>query len=351
MNTKNSSTLTKKYKTAFAAMHTVYRLINSTFDLKNLILRLSRLTAQIMDAEYCSVALLNPNKRYSNLRAFITPKRKYIVEKKSLIKNRMELKIIRSGNAVRSGTIMGIPLISEDVMGFLIVKRNSKKMPFESFDQEMLINICTQTVMAVRNLQLYDEQQKIILGSIRSLVTLMDIGTSRSYTHTSKFLRMVLAIAREMSLNERQTCSLEYATLLHDAGKIDIPVEILAKPSKLTCREFNIIKNHPLKGVKIIKHLQVLRPALPIIMYHHEKYDGTGYPSGLKKRQIPIGARIMAVADAFEAMVYGRAYKERISINRTLKEIQNNSGTQFDPKVVDALMRVAKKSKKYLQLK
>jgi len=332
-------------------MHTVYRLINSTFDLKNLSLRLSRLAAQIMGAEYCSIVLIDGTRKYSYLRAVTTKKRKNLITKRTLITNRIELKIINSGNAVRNGIFIGIPLISEEVIGLLMVRRKKRMPPFDNFDLEMLINICSQAVMAIRNLQLYEEQENLILGTIKSLVELMDIKGRRTYTHTSKFLRLVLAIARQMNLNERQMCSLEYATLLHDAGKVDIPVEILAKPTKLTCQEFDIVKNHPLKGVKIIKHLQVLRPALPIIMYHHEKYDGTGYPSGLKKGQIPLGARIMAVADAFEAMIFYRPYRERISINEALQEIKNNSGSQFDPKVVEALVQVSKKSKKYLQLK
>ncbi|MDP1853868.1 MAG: HD domain-containing phosphohydrolase [Candidatus Omnitrophota bacterium] len=341
----------KKYKTAFAAMHAVYRLINSTFDLKNLLLRLARLTSQIMSVDYCSIALLDPIKKYSYLRAVVTPRKRCVINKRISITNRLELKIIRSGSATYNGNIIGIPLIGEDLMGIIIMRRSKKTEPFEQFDQEILLNISSQAIMAIRNLQLYEEQQRTIMGSIKSLVTLLDIRSARGYTHTSNFLRLVLSLAREMHLGEEEICSLEYATLLHDAGKINIPSEILAKPEKLTCQEFNIIKDHPLKGVEIIKHLQVLRPALPIIMHHHEKYDGTGYPSGLKKGQIPIGARIMAVADAFEAMVYGRPYRERISIKEAIGEIEKYKGTQFDPEVVDSFLRLAKKSKKYLQLK
>lgn len=332
-------------------MHTVYRLVNSTFDLKNLILRLARLTNQIMLTEYCSIVILDPAKKYSVLKAGVSAKKKYLVDKKIPIKNRLELKIINSGNAVRNGVMMGIPLISEDVMGLLIVRRNKKMPHFDQFDQDMIINISSQAVMAARNIQLYEEQQKIILGSIKALVTLLDIKVAPNYTHTSNFLRFVLALSEEMKMSEKERCSLEYATLLHDAGKMDIPSKILSKTTKLTCKEFNLIKDHPLRGVKLIEHLEVLRPALPIIMHHHEKFNGTGYPSGLKKEGIPLGARIMAVADAFEAMVYGRSYKERISVANALKEIEKNSGTQFDPRVVEALMRLAKKSRKYLQLK
>jgi len=215
----------------------------------------------------------------------------------------------------------------------------------------MLMAIAEQAITGIKNLQLYEEQQKILLGSIKSLVTLLDTRVPQEYTHSPYFSRLAVSIGEQMHLDEKQIESLKYASLLHDTGKIDIPLEILTKTSKLTAREYNIIKKHPIKGVQILRPLQVLKPVIPIIMHHHEKYNGTGYPSRLKKGQIPQGARIMAVADAFEAMVYGRPYRERMDIGSALKEIKKKSGTQFDPKVVEAFLRAAKKisTKNYLK--
>jgi putative nucleotidyltransferase with HDIG domain len=215
----------------------------------------------------------------------------------------------------------------------------------------MIMTIVEQAIIAVKNLQLYEEQQRIVLGSIKSIVTLLDTRVPQEYTHSPYFSRLVTAIGHQMHLDEKQIESLKYASLLHDTGKMEIPLEILTKTSKLTAEEYNIIKEHPVKGVAILRHLQILRPAIPIIMHHHEKYDGTGYPSRLKKGQIPLGARIMAVADAFEAMVYGRPYRERMNVGEAVKEIKKKSGTQFDPKVVDAFLKVVKKinSKNYLK--
>jgi len=153
-----------------------------------------------------------------------------------------------------------------------------------------------------------------------------------------------------MHLDEKKIESLKFASLLHDTGKVDIPLEILTKTTKLTTKEYNITKKHPLKGAQILRPLQILKPVIPIIMHHHERYNGTGYPSRLKKGQIPEGARIMAVADAFEAMVYGRPYRERMAIPSAVKEIKKKSGTQFDPRVVDAFLKVVKtiNTKNYL---
>ena len=217
---------------------------------------------------------------------------------------------------------------------------------------EVLTTIAEEAIIGIRNLQLYEEQQKIVLGSIRSLVTLLDMRVPQEYTHSSYFSKLVVAIARSMHLDEKQAESLKYASLLHDAGKVDVPLSILTKTTKLTAREFRIIKRHPLSGAQILRPLQILKPVIPIIMHQHEKFNGTGYPSKLKAGQIPQGARIMAVADAFEAMVYGMPYRERMDVEFAIKEIKKKSGTQFDPKVVEAFLRVSRKLnlKRYSQL-
>jgi HD-GYP domain-containing protein (c-di-GMP phosphodiesterase class II) len=136
---------------------------------------------------------------------------------------------------------------------------------------------------------------------------------------------------------------LRYASLLHDAGQIMIPDEILKKPKKLTGEEYEIVKRHPLKGVEIIKPMDILKPVIPIILHHHEKFDGTGYPNGLKGKEIPLGSRIMAVVDAFIAMVSKQPYRERISVREALAEIKRYGGTQFDPYVVDAFVQTVEK--------
>jgi putative nucleotidyltransferase with HDIG domain len=212
------------------------------------------------------------------------------------------------------------------------------------------MTMAEQAMIGVKSLQLYEEQQKIILNSIKSLITLLDARIPQEYTHSPYFNRLVERLAQEMNLDDKQIDSLKYASLLHDAGKIDVPMQILTKTTKLTPKEFTIIQRHPVMGAQMLRPFAALRPVIPIIMHHHEKYDGTGYPSRLKKGQIPIGARVMAVADAFEAMVYGRPYRERMDVDRAIREIKNKSGTQFDPKVVDAFLRIAKSHyKKYLQ--
>ncbi|MEK6564784.1 MAG: HD domain-containing phosphohydrolase [Candidatus Omnitrophota bacterium] len=351
MSIKNYLILTKKYKAALSTIHTVYRLINSTYDLKNLILRLARLTCQTLSARNCAIVILDPANKKVILKCAIRHNAKCVVSKNSKVFNSLERRVIRKSQACRSGFKLAVPLIADDLIGMIILDNRKDNKPFDSYDQEILMTLGEQAVIGIRNLQLYEEQQKIILGSIKSLVTLFDTRVPCAYTHSPYFSRLVCAIGREMHLDEKGIQSLKFASLLHDAGKVDIPIEILTKSSQLTEKELSIIRGHPVRGVKILRHLEAIRPAIPIILHHHEKFNGTGYPSRLKKGQIPLGARIMAVADAFEAIVYGRPYRERVGISDALKEIKHKSGTQFDPNVVDAFLRAIKKFdlRKYLR--
>jgi len=327
-------------------------LINSTYELKELIPRLTKLICQIFNTHYCEIVILDPTRQCAIIRCTVNNKKKVVCDKKQRITSRIEKQILNNLSAIRNDGLLASPMICEDIIGIIILKRKHGEPHFEKFDQQMLNSLIEQSVIGIKNLQLYEEQQKTVLGSIKSLVTLLDTRVPQEFTHSPYFSRLVTAVGNQMHLDEKQIESLKYASLLHDAGKAEIPLEILTKTTKLTPKEFNIIKTHPQKGANILRSFQILKPVIPIIMHHHEKYDGTGYPSRLKKKQIPLGARIMSVADAFEAMVYGRPYRERMDIASAVKEIKKKSNKQFDPKVVEAFLKVVKKikTKNYLKL-
>lgn len=345
MNIKNFLIPTQRYKQLLSCIHSLYRLLNSTFNQRDLISRLARLICQTLGCGYCSIVLLDPNKKLAGLRCVVSKRKKLVLQEKVRVINRIEKRVMRSSSVLLRRNILAVPLIAEDIIGMIAVHQENKDKTFNHWEQEILMTIAQQAIIGIKNIQLYEEQQRIILGSLKSLVTLLDIRIPREYTHSAYFSYLVCAIGKEMRLNEKQIESLKYASLLHDAGKIDIPVEILTKTGRLTPYEYKLIRRHPVRGARILKSLQILKPAIPIIMHHHERYDGTGYPSRLKKGQIPIGARIMAVADAFEAMVFGRPYRERVDVASSIKEIRKKSQTQFDPKVIDAFLRVIKTRK------
>ncbi|MEW6170085.1 MAG: HD domain-containing phosphohydrolase [Candidatus Omnitrophota bacterium] len=346
MNTKNYSTPTKKYKTALSAIHIISRLINSTTDIKELILRVAKLASQIVKGEACQIIISDPNRKFISVKVHADPSKKSLVQRKKSISNPIEKKIALTGSLITQPRLLGIPLIGDDLSGAILINRKTDSKYFDSVDQEIIMSLGEQLVMAIKNLRLYEEQQKLLLGSVKSLVAVLNATAPSASTHSKNFNQILMAIAEQMHLPEAEVHALLYAGLLHDAGKIDIPEKILSKSTKLTGKEYRLIKEHPLIGVKIIKPLQLLKPAIPIIQHHHEKYDGSGYPAGLKKNKIPLGARIMAVADAFEAMVLSRPYRrQRLTIHEAIKEIKKNAGTQFDPKIIDALI-VALKTKR-----
>ena len=313
---------------------------------------LGRIVSSVLKTTEAILIFTDPTKNYIRFkfRGQIGAKKNYTIKRRYKLISKLEKRVIQFGETVRQKRLLAVPLVSEDILGALIVKRDAKHIGFDAFDQESLLVLAEQLVMALHNMRLHEEHQKLIWGTVKSLVKLLDSKVPFLYSHSPNFMRLVVGIAEELGLKEAELKSLEYASLLHDTGKIDIPIDILTKPARLTGKEFSIIRRHPLKGVELVRHLEVLKPVIPIILHHHERYDGTGYPSGLKKNKIPLGARIMAIADAFEAMVFGRPYRQRVSIEKALEEIKRKSGTQFDPKIVETFLRVVKtKLKKYLK--
>jgi putative nucleotidyltransferase with HDIG domain len=170
------------------------------------------------------------------------------------------------------------------------------------------------------------------------------IETRDPYTagHQNIVSQFAVAIAQEMKLPEDKIEGMRIAALVHDIGKISIPAEILSKPSKLNEMEFSLIKNHPKTGYDILKTIDFPWPVAKIVLQHHEKIDGSGYPQGLKGEKILLEAKIMAVADVVEAMFSHRPYRPSLGIDKALKEISQNKGILYDPEVVHACLKLFK---------
>lgn len=181
-----------------------------------------------------------------------------------------------------------------------------------------------------------------------ALANALDSRDPYTRHHSENVSKYAVEIAQEMELSAELCDIIRIGGLLHDIGKIGIPEHILTKKGKLTEEEYNIIKTHPNIGYKIIKHITNFSEngVLDIVLYHHERYDGSGYPNGLKGKEIPLLARIVAVADTFDAMVSQRVYREKLDLNSTLGEIVQNKGTQFDPEIVDIFLRVVERTDK-----
>ena len=182
------------------------------------------------------------------------------------------------------------------------------------------------------------EGERRILGIARTLVEAMEAKDPSIKEHLRSVSSLSLRIGREMSLSGDQMEALANGALLHDVGKIGIPDSILQKTVRLTEEEYTVIKQHPTLGVGILAPVEEMEPALPVVKHHHERYDGRGYPDGLEGEDIPLIARIVSVADAFDSMIRARPYGYGVSQEAALEEIRENSGTQFDPRIVSVLL-------------
>ena len=341
--------LSKLYETirpravALSTVHTVHRLIGSTLDMNELLPRIARLSLQILRANRCSIKLVDSTKKLLLPKVTVDLRETKSRLKKIRIGRWSPGKAVKFGRPIRDKNYLATPLIDEDVIGVITLYDKIDRKPFTVFDQEIMATLAEQAVIAIKNAQLYKEQERLIVGMIKSLATIASTHAKAANLPRASFLRITILIGQKMRLSAMELKELEYATLLHGAGQLVVPDEVLTKPAKLTGKEYNIVKEHPIIGAEILKPIKPLKAVVPIILHHHENYDGTGYPKGLKKDQIPLGARIMAVVGAFEAMIEKKPYRTARSIDDAVEEIRRNAGTQFDPKIVQAFIEVVKR--------
>ncbi|MGI5822392.1 MAG: HD domain-containing phosphohydrolase [Dethiobacteria bacterium] len=182
--------------------------------------------------------------------------------------------------------------------------------------------------------------QNHYLETVRSLVAAIDAKDSYTKGHQERVAFFTGILGEKIGLPEEEKKVLWQAAILHDIGKIGVPEQILRKTGRLTEQEFKIIKQHPVIGAEIISPVGFLQKERPIILYHHEKFDGTGYPEGLRGKQIPYGARIIAVADALDAMLSNRPYAPAKTPVQVREELRRCAGTQFDPQVAEIALEV-----------
>jgi putative nucleotidyltransferase with HDIG domain len=182
-------------------------------------------------------------------------------------------------------------------------------------------------------------------GTIEALATVTGARDPYTAGHQRRVTQLACAVARELGLPADRVAGLRVMGLLHDMGKISIPTEILSKPGKLSDTEFGLIKSHAQAGYEIVKDIQFPWPVAEVILQHHERLDGSGYPQGLTGPDIILEARILAVADVVEAMSSHRPYRAALGLDRALEEISRNRGVLYDPEVVDACIKVCTEDK------
>ncbi len=237
-----------------------------------------------------------------------------------------------------------VPVCWEDFKFGTVFFGASKDLLNANEKKALLSSLVSQTRIALTNSKLYSDMKENYIRTIKALAIAVDAKDTYTHGHSENVMNIAEEIAREMNIDEKLVGIIRDAGLLHDIGKIGIPGYILNKPGPLTYEEFNgIMKTHSALGANIVKDVPFLRDLHKLILYHHEHYNGEGYPEGIKGEQIPIGARILHVADAFEAMTSNRPYRNSLGQNEAIKRLSQDSGSQFDPAVIGAFLRMAQR--------
>ncbi len=229
---------------------------------------------------------------------------------------------------------MRVPLaVKGEVIGVLSAG-SKRKAAYTPENLQTLEKLASQISVALENARLISDLQELFLGTIKSLSSAIDTKSPWTAGHSERVTAYALAIGKEMGFSQKELKDLELAGLLHDIGKLGTYEAILDKPGRLTDEEMSIMREHPAKGAAILEPIKLLMDIRPAIKYHHEYYNGTGYPEGLKDEAIPLFARVLTVADTVDAMAADRPYRKGRALPDIMAELERCSGTQFDPKVV-----------------
>ncbi len=246
---------------------------------------------------------------------------------------------------------ISVPIkLHDKVIGVINVSKSIDENDFTEAHQELLVMFANQAAVALENSRLMEELQELFVQSITALANAIDARDRYTKGHSQRVTIYSMEIAKRLSIRKEELDMLQYAALLHDIGKINIRDSILNKPEKLSDEEYSEMKKHPEYGAKIMEPVKRFSKLLPYMYHHHEKFAGEGYPYHLKGEEIPLIARIITVADSFDAMTSDRPYRKGRSIEYALDELKNCSGSQFDPDVVEVFCRfIQEKGKEFVK--
>ncbi len=258
-----------------------------------------------------------------------------------LISNIEENEIYTAPNGPQYETtsLLSVPLRVHDVVvGVMNVNNKTSGAPFDRDDLNLLISFGERISRALERVRVVDDSNLFLQDTIEAFKRILDNQTKTRVIEQA--IDHALKIARKMSLPEKEVSVIQYVASVHDIGMTEISDEILNKALNLSNEEMRAIQRHPERGAELIRPLEFVEAVSNIILYHHERWDGRGYPMGLKGDEIPVGGRILAVIDAFQSMTIGRPYKTRMSVDRAVQELFDCAGTQFDREVVEAFAAV-----------
>jgi HD-GYP domain-containing protein (c-di-GMP phosphodiesterase class II) len=344
-----------------ALLSQLSQILNSTLDPKVIRRRAMEAATRLMKAEVGSLLLVHEEKRYLYFEVALGEREEDIKtislnfgegiagwvaqHGKPLIvnspeKDRRFFKGVDKRLEFKTRNIICVPVrVKGKTIGVLEAINKKEKRRFNKEDLSLLTSLADQVAIALDNSRLYQELEEMFFQTAESLADAIEKRDSHTGGHTQRVTFYSQAIAKYLRLTPTERKWLKITSVLHDIGKIGIEDDILKKPKPLSPEEFHIIKRHSNMGVEIIEHIRQLREIIPGVKYHHEQVDGKGYPDGLRGEDIPILAKIVAVADTYDAMTTDRPYRKAKDKKMAIDELKRCSGTQLDKEVVEAFIQ------------
>ncbi|MBA7494910.1 hypothetical protein ES702_05488 [subsurface metagenome] len=350
----------KKSKDQLSVLYQISRTISSTLKLDDILQTILDFSIKISGAGRGSIMLLDKKKRIffikipydkseknidkitfaenENTIGWVVKNKKFLyIEDLESDKHFSKIKIIRR----RIKQLLIIPIIVEDkVIGVLNLENTSLSPDII----DLLRSFSEGAAVAINNARLYQKIQDSYFEIAKALAQAIEAKDPYTHGHSARVVEYTVLIAQKLDLPEEEKELLKYASMLHDIGKIGVRGIVLNNSKGLTGEEYDEIKKHPLIGEGIIQPIELLQPIRPLIRHHHEWYNGKGYPDGLSGENIPLGARILAVADAYDAMKSDRPYRKALTEETAIQELKRGSGTQFEPKLVEVFLEILKQT-------
>ncbi len=252
-----------------------------------------------------------------------------------------ELKPIQKKEKIVSA--LSVPMLFKgQVFGVINISNDKSEHFYNQNDLRLLTTLASQASVGINNARIYDELQLLYLKTIKALGAAVDAKDPYTHGHSSRVADYAISIGEKFDFSEEELLCVQTAGYLHDIGKIGIPDDILLKPGKLNSEEKKVIQTHPLISAKILEPVEFPWNVVDLVCHHHEFFNGQGYPDGINGEDIPIGARILSVADSFEAMTSDRPYRKAFPLEYALKELAECSGSQFDPNITKIFIEIVK---------
>jgi putative nucleotidyltransferase with HDIG domain len=343
----------------------VTKFVNSTLELKKLLDSILQISTDTLNAEAGSIFLVDEEKNELVIAAATGEKKEKIKEIRIPVGVGVVGWVVREEKPVLiadaqkdprfyrqadqkteflTRSIIAVPLKTKDrVTGVVEVLNKKNSELFNEEDMGLLQALANQAAVAIENAKLYENLRQFFLNTVKTLAAAIETKDIYTKGHSERVTEFSLLIAREMGFSDRELENVRLAAILHDIGKIGVDESILRKPAKLTNEEYAEVKKHPANGAKILESIPELNEIIPAMKHHHERFDGHGYPDGLSGKNIPYIARIISIADTFDAMSSDRPYRKGLPFDTCIEEIRRCAGTQFDPDITETAIKALEK--------